>query len=448
MKNSIEREFNFVTLLKFALPTIIMMVVSSLYSIVDSIFVSRIVGVDALSALNIVFPVISIIIALAVMLGTGGSAIIARQLGEKQPDKAKNSFTFIVIVGVVLGAIVMAIGLIFIKPIIYGLGSSELLYAYCYEYLRAFLFFTIPYILQLLFQAFFVTAGKPTLGMVLTITAGVANVILDYVFVAVFDFGVQGAAVATGMGSLIPAVVGILYFSRNAGTLRFVKPSWDSKVLKETCSNGSSEMVTNLAVAVTTFLFNIILMKYLGADGVAAVTIMLYVQFLLTAIFIGFSLGVGPVISYNYGAQNNKQLYKIYGICQKFVLICSVVMYLISTIFASLLITIFTAKGTNVYIIAQHGFKIFSISFLFAGINIFASALFTALSNGKVSAMISFMRTFVFIVISLFVFPKWFSVDGIWMAIPFAEVMTMIVSGWFLIKRREDYGYRKVIRSS
>ena len=443
MKNSIEREFNFATLIKFAFPTIIMMMVSGLYSIVDSIFVSRVVGVNALSAINIVFPIMSIIIALAVMLGSGGSAIIARQVGEKQPDKAKNSFTFIVIVGVVLGGIVMTVGLIFIEPIIYGLGSSELLYDYCYEYLRIILFFSIPYILQLLFQAFFVTAGKPTLGMVLTITAGVANVILDYVFMVVFDFGVQGAAVATGMGSLIPAVVGIFYFSRSARSLHFVKPSWEAIVLKETCSNGSSEMVTNLAVAVTTFLFNIMLMKYLGEDGVAAVTIMFYVQFLLTSIFIGFSLGVGPVISYNYGAQNNEQLYKIYGICQKFVLISSVVMYLISTIFASQLITIFTVKGTNVYTIAQHGFKIFSISFLFAGINIFASALFTALSNGKVSAIISFMRTFVFIVISLFVFPKWFSVDGIWMAIPFAEIMSMILSGWFLIKRRQDYGYSK-----
>lgn len=441
MKNSIEKEFNVITLLQFAFPTIVMMMVSGLYTIVDSIFVSRLVGVNALSALNIVFPVISIMIGLAIMLASGGSAIIARKLGEKQPYEAKKIFTLIVIFGVILGGIVMVVGTIFIEPIIYGLGSSELLYAYCYEYLRIILWFTIPYILQLLFQTFFVTAGKPGLGLALIITAGITNIVLDYVFMGIFNWGVQGAAIATGIGGLIPAVFGVLYFTFNKESLHFVKPSWNTNVLKETCLNGSSEMITNLAVAVTTFLFNIILMKYLGEDGVAAVTIMLYVQFLLTSIFIGFSLGVGPVISYNYGAQNNKQLYQIYKICMKFVLIGSVAMYLISIIFASQLITIFTAEGTAVYAIAEEGFKLFSISFLFAGINIFASALFTALSNGKVSAILSLMRTFVFIVLSLLTFPIWFSVTGIWLAIPFAEIMTIILSAWYLIKRRQDYGY-------
>lgn len=443
MKNNIEKEFNFFTLLQFAFPTIIMMMISSLYTIVDSIFVSRVVGSDALSAINIVFPVISIMIGLAVMLGSGGSAIIARKLGRKQPYEANSNFTFIVIVGVICGGVATVAGILFIKPIIYGLGSSEILYTYCYEYLRIILFFAIPYILQLLFQAFFVTAGKPGLGLTLTITAGIVNVILDYVFMVVFNLGIKGAAIATGIGMLIPSIVGTIYFIRNIASLHFVKPSWDLKVLKESCLNGSSEMVSNLSVAVTTFLFNIILMKYLGEDGVAAVTIMFYIQFLLTAIFMGFSLGVAPVISYNYGAKNKKQLSRIYNICKKFILVFSVLIYLISTIFASQLVTIFTSKGTTVHAIAQHGFKLFSISFLFAGINIFSSAFFTALSNGRVSAIISFMRTFVFIVLSLLVFPNWFSVDGIWIAIPFAEIMTMILSIVFLTREKEYYGFSK-----
>ena len=443
MKNSIEKEFDFLGLLRFAFPTIIMMMVSGLYTIVDSIFVSRIVGVNALSAINIVFPIINIIIGLAVMLASGGSAIIAGKLGKKQPHEAKRDFTFIIIAGVICGAIVTIVGILFIEPIIYGLGSSEILYEYCYEYLKIVLFFAIPYILQLLFQTFFVTAGKPGLGLVLTITAGIVNIILDYVFMVGLNLGVQGAAIATGIGGLIPSIIGIIYFTRSKVSLHFVKPSWDLKVLKESCSNGSSEMVTNLSVAVTTFLFNIILMKYLGEDGVAAVTIMLYVQFLLTSIFMGFSLGVSPVISYNYGARNHKQLYKIYNICKSFILVSSVAMYLMSTIFASELISVFTAKGTAVYEIAQNGFRLFSISFLFAGINIFTSALFTALSDGRISAIISFMRTFVFMVISLLIFPKLFSVDGIWIAIPFAEIMTVILSIIFIIKEKERYGFSK-----
>ena len=441
MKNSIGREFNFLSLIRFALPSIIMMIVMALYTIVDSMFVTHYVNTDALSAINIVFPVINVIIALAIMLATGSSAIIGKKMGDGRKESARENFTFIVIVGVVVGIICVIIGMIFIKPIIYALGASDILFDYCYEYLIILLLFAPISILQLLFQVFMVTAGKPTLGLILTIAAGLVNVLFDYIFIGLMDMGLAGAALGTSCGYLVPAVFGIIFFLQKKGDLYFVRPKFDLKILLESCFNGSSEMVTNLAMGVTTFLFNIIMMKFLGEDGVAAITIILYVNFLMTALYLGFSIGVAPVISFNHGSGNHQQLKRIYKICLVFIWTSSVVIFIISMLLSSNIVSVFSPKGTPVYELAMQGFKLYPVSFLFAGYNMFASAMFTAFSNGKVSAIISFMRTFVFLILGLLILPLLLDVNGVWLAVPVAELFTLVVSTVYIIKGKKQYHY-------
>ena len=440
-ENSLAREFNFSSLLKFALPTIVMMIFTALYTIVDGIFISRFIGTGALSAVNIVFPVINIILAIAIMLATGGSAIIARKMGEGKLKEARENFTLIVVVGFVTGAVICIAGKIFIEPIVNVLGANENILKYCYDYLGTMLVFAPAMVLQLLFQTFFVAAGKPVLGLVLTVIAGVINAVFDYVFIVPMGFGITGAALATSMGYLIPSIVGIIYFMRKKGDLYFAFPKFDIKVIVESCFNGSSEMVTNISSGIITFLFNIIMMKYLGENGVAAITIVLYGQFLLSALYMGFSFGVAPVISYNHGSENIKQLKKIFKICAVFIGASSIIIFITSLVFSKSIVQVFSPIGSEVYEIAIRGYILFALSFIFSGINIFASSMFTAFSNGKVSAIISFLRTFVFIILGIILLPKALGVDGIWLAVPFAEVLTMIISLGYIKNGRKEYHY-------
>lgn len=443
MKNSIARQFTAGSLIKFAIPTIVTMLVLALYSIVDSIFVSNFVGTNGLSAINIVFPVINLILALCIMLGTGGSAIIAAKMGDGREEESRQNFSLIMIVGVILGVIVTIAGLLTIKPLIYALGASDLLYQYCHDYLKVVLLFAPITMIQTLYQVLFVTAGKPIFGLVLTISAGLTNVLLDYVFVGVMGMGISGAAIATGIGQSIPAIVGTVYFFRTKNVMRFQKPKMDIKMLVKSCGNGSSEMVTNLSMGVTTILFNLVMMRYLGEDGVAAVTIILYSQFLMTSLFMGFSMGVAPVISYNYGNGNSSQLARIFRMCMIFIGISSIAVFAIAVLSASGIVSVFSPQGSKVYEIAMSGFALFSTSFIFAGCNIYASAFFTALSNGKISAIISFLRTFVFIVAGLLTMPLFMGVTGVWFAVPIAEALTLIVSIIYLSNQRNVYRYAR-----
>lgn len=441
IQNPLSKDFTMSSLLKFAFPTIVMMIFMGLYTIGDTVVISRFVNTDALSALNIVTPVINIVVGLGTMLATGGSAIVARKMGEGNVECASKDFSFIVLAGAIIGVIVAILGIVFIEPIIFGLGASELLFPYCKSYLFILLIFTPASMLQVLFQSLIVTAGRPTFGMVLSISAGAINVLLDYIFVVILDMGIAGSALGTGIGYLIPTVIGILFFVRSKGTLRFNKPVFDLKVLWQSGSNGFSEMVSQIATAVTTFLFNMIMMKLLGENGVAAITIIIYTQFLLTTLYIGFSMGVAPTISYNYGSKNYNRLKNIFKICMRFVIVVSVVVFAIAMLLGSPLVSIFSAKGTEVYQIARQGFLIFPISFLFCGFNIFASATFTALSNGKVSAIISALRTFVFISAALLILPQFFGVIGIWLAEPLAEFITIFIAFIFIYKNKDTYNY-------
>ncbi|WP_195336133.1 MATE family efflux transporter [Paraclostridium bifermentans] len=443
MENSLAKSFKFSSLIKFTIPSIVMLVFISLYTIVDGVFVSRFVNTDALSAVNIVYPFLNIVIAVAVMLATGGSAVIAKKLGENKSREAKENFTLIVLIGFILGILISLIGFIFSNKILNLLGSTDDLYKYCIDYFSALLVFAPAFIVNLLFQYLTITAGKPKVGLTLTIIGGLTNMILDYIFIVPMNMGISGAAIATGMGNLIPSVLGTIYFMKKKSIIHFVKPRFDLKVILKACSNGSSEMVTNLSTGVTTMLFNLAMMKLLGADGVAAITIVLYGEFLINSAYIGFSSGVAPIISYNYGNDNKSELKKIIKYSIRFILMSSVTLFIIAILFAPNIVGIFSPKGTSVFDIGYKGFSLFSLSFLFTGINIFSSAMFTAFSNGKVSAAVSFLRTFVFIISGILILPRFLGVNGVWLAVPIAEVLSMIISVTFIYRYRNVYGYGK-----
>ncbi|MDY3619218.1 MATE family efflux transporter [Agathobaculum sp.] len=442
MDNALGRRFSARSLLLFALPNIIMMVFLSMYTIVDGIFISRYVGTLALGAVNMSYPLNSLEMAVGIMLASGGSAIIARQLGEGDEAAARRNFSFLILVAVAIGFAFLLFGNLFLDQIIRLLGASAAQFELCKVYTRILLLFAPAFFLQTAFQTLFITAGKPGLGLFATVCGGITNIVLDYVFIGVLGWGIAGAAVATGLGYLVPAVVGLIYFARKRDSaLYFVRAKADWRMLGQACFNGSSEMVTNIANAITTFLFNILFLRYWGEDGVASITIVLYFQFVCTAVFFGFSMGVAPVISYKYGAQDHEQLRHIFKICMGFVLLCSAGSYLLSRIAIGPCLRVFTEADSRVFDITMDGFPIYAVCFLFMGLSIFASAMFTAFSDGKVSAIISFARTLVFLVGMLLVLPPLLGETGIWLSVPAAEVLGVAVSVWYLVRKRSVYQY-------
>lgn len=441
MSNKLDQDYGFRSLLRFALPSIVMMVFMSLYTMVDGFFIARFVGSDALSALNIVFPAISLVLALGIMLSTGGSAVVARRMGEGDEQGACRAFTLLTIVAVVIGLLFTLVGATLSEPITRLLGATDDLVGPGADYLRILLLAGPAYMLQLLFQGFFVTAGKPGLGLTLIVGAGISNMVLDYIFVVPLGMGIRGAALATVTGYLIPAVAGLVFFATHKRGLRFSRPKWELRMLGQACFNGSSEMVTNISSAVINFLFNMFMLRFLGSDGVAAITIVLYAQFLLTALYLGFSMGVAPIISFNYGAENTNRLRRVFRSCVLFTAASSVVVFLLAMVFSGPIVSVFSPVGSVVHDLAVPGFRLFAPSFLFAGVGIFTSALFTAFSDGKVSAFISFLRTFGFILAALLILPNLFGINGVWLAVPVAEVLSAAASVFLLLWGRKKYHY-------
>ena len=443
MSTSISQHFTPWSLLKFAFPSIIMMMFMSLYTIVDGIFVSRFIGSNALSSLNIVYPVASVVIAMGTMLATGGNAVISRYLGEGKKQLAKECLSLFVVVGFLLSIAVTILAHLFPEFISRALGANDLLMADCRTYLTVLMAFAPACMLQTLFQSYLVTAGAPHLGLFLTMIAGVINAVMDYVLIVYFNLGIAGAALATGLGQMIPALAGLVFFLNKKHELHLTKISMHTKELIQACYNGSSEMVTQLSNAIVTFLFNVILMRLAGPHGVAAITILLYGQFLFQAFYLGFAIGISPVVGYQYGAGNRKELKSIYRISFVFAAISSVVMTTAAVSLSTGLVTIFT-KDPETYALAVNGFGIFAFCFLFSGFNITSSGFFTALSNGKVSAIISFCRTLLFTVIALLVLPQFFGVNGAWMAVPVAEFVTLLLSAamhrrYFFAEGEQNY---------
>lgn len=426
MHTTFSQKFNTRSLLKFAAPSIVMMMLMSLYTIVDGIFVSRLVGSNALSSLNIVYPVINIVVAIGTMFATGGNAIISRYLGEKRIKDARNCLSEFVCIGFIFSLVAMILTQFFLTPISYFLGSNEILLQDCNTYLSISMYFAPACMLQSLFQSYFVTSGNSKIGLILSFISGIFNVVFDYVFIAIFHMGVGGAALATGLGQVIPAIVGLYYFTFSKTELKFCAFQFHFSEIWKACYNGSSEMVSQLSNAIMTFLFNIILMRLAGASGVAAITILLYAQFLFNAFYLGLSIGISPIVGFKYGANELKELKHIYKISFVFTAISSILIMIVAVLSSNILVGIFT-KEVETYNLAVVGFKLFSINFLFSGLNIISSGFFTALSNGKVSAIISFCRTLIFTSLSLILLSQFFGLTGAWLAVPVAEALTLIL---------------------
>lgn len=442
MHNKLGQDFTLPRLLRFTAPSALMLMFMALYQMVDGVFVSNFVGENALSALNIAYPVPSVLVAVSVMLSTGGSALVARTMGEGDAARAKQDFSLIVATGVLLGIVFSAVGLAFLPSLVRGLGATDLLYEDCFRYLLPLIVSAPAAVLQMLFQGFLVTAGKPHLSLVLTVIGGAVNLLLDYLFIAELRMGVTGAALGTAAGYLVPALIGLCYFSfARKGTLCLVLPKLRFAALGEACFNGSSEMVTNLAVAVTTLMFNKIMLAYQGENGVAAITIVLYAQFLLTAVFIGFSAGVAPLFSYNYGNKNVVQIQKLFRSSLWVIGVFSAVMFAVAFLFAVPVISVFTRPDSPVFALTVRGFHLFALSYLITGFNIFASSLFTAFSNGRASAFLSFLRTFLFLTLSLLLLPRLLGADGIWLSVPLAELLSLAVAAWLVAANRAYYRY-------
>lgn len=441
MSAGLDKKISLKSIIVFTLPTMSTMVFLSLYTIIDGVFISRYVGANALSATNIVYPVINLVLGTSIMMATGGSAIVAMLLGEKKEKRARSIFTSLTIVVFCMGILISILGNLLIEKIIYIAGSTEELYNDCYDYLSFTLYFVPIAILKTYFDYFLVTAGKPELGLLSGIIGGVTNMVLDYVFIVLLHLGVKGAALATQMGMVIPVLIALSYFSIKKGILYFEKPIFQFRTIIKACANGSSEMVTQISTGITTYLFNIKMLQYIGVDGVGAITIVLYSQFLLTSIILGFSSGIAPLISYNYGKNEKINLKKLvkYGYC--IIIVFCIAVFCLSEVIAPFITMIFTDKTSTLYDITVTGFRIFAISFLFDGINIFSSALFTAFGNGKVSAFISFMRSLGFFVPIILILPLFLNVIGIWLVVPISEICTILISIYCYKIFKKQYGY-------
>lgn len=442
MNQSLDKNITTSVLLKFSFPTIISLIFIGLYTTIDGVFVSQLVGTDALSAINIILPLISVAIALGTMFGTGGSAVIAKKMGEEKTTQARENFSLLVVATFIVGITFSVVCFLFLSPLLKFLGADNTLLPYCWDYVIPTLLFFPFVIFSMLFQSFFIVAGKAHLGLCFSVLGGISNIVLDYILIKLVGLGIMGAAIATGIGYMIPSVIGFCYFIFNKKiSLYLVRPKFDKQVIIRTFTNGSSELVTSLSIGVTTLLLNNILMKTLGSNGVASITIILYAYNLLSSAYIGYSIGIAPIISYNYGKQNTQRLKSIYKISLRAIFITSIITYMISIFTKSSLVSIFTPKGSDVYEIAINGYQLFATCFLFMGFNVFGSAMFTALSNGIVSAILSFLRTLLFVVIMALFLPQVIGENGIWLAIPMAELFGIIVTIFYFKKYKKVYEY-------
>lgn len=436
-----NKEINIKNVLIFTIPTMIRMIFVSMYSIVDGIVISNYVGSLGLSAINIVYPVLNICMALAFMLGTGSNAIIGKKLGEGKREEACSFMTLTMIINVTAIIILTFVFLMYDEKVYALLGADDMLMPYCVEYGTIIVMGGPVWVMQVLFQSYLVTADKPRMGLWLSVASGGLNIVLDLLLVGGFGMGLTGAAIASVAGMLIGGLVPLTVFVKKDSLLHFAKPVWKGKEFLKAMGNGSSEMVTNLASAITTTLFNLQMMALVGEKGVAAISAILYLQFIFVAIFFGFVSGIAPVISYNYGAKNTKNIKKAFSISMKIVVAFSIAMFSIAIATDDFWVWIFASKDETLSQLMLTGFRIIAISVLFTGINVFASGFFTALNNGVVSALISMLRTFILEAGALIILPKYFGLAGVWWALPVAEFIAILVAIFMLIRYKKVYNY-------
>lgn len=442
MRIQLSDHFTYRRLLRFVISPVLMMICTSLYSIVDGFFVSNYVGKTPFAAVNLIMPVCMGLGTIGTMVGTGGSAIVSQVLGEGKREKANKYFSMLVYFAIIISILLSAIGFIFARPIAVLLGATGELLENCVVYSRILFIVLTAFVLQNVFQSFFVTAEKPSLSLKISIIAGVTNVVLDFLFIKVFHWGIAGAAIATGLGQVVGGIVPIIYFAReNDSLLKLTRAGFEGRILLKTFSNGSSEMVTNLSTSLVNILYNFQLMKMAGENGVAAYGIIMYVNFIFMAIFFGYSIGSAPIIGYHYGAANQDELKNLF---RKSVILmggAGVVLTVLAELLTVPLVTVFASYDAELFAMTCHGFRLYSFAFVIMGINVWGSAFFTALGNGAVSAAISFLRTLVFQIVVVIVLPIFLGIDGIWLAIVAAELLALIVTIIFFVVKRERYQY-------
>lgn len=442
MTIQLSDHFTYKKLLRFVFPSIMMMVFTSIYGVVDGLFVSNFVGKISFAAINLVMPFIMVLGGVGFMIGTGGSALVAKTLGEGKQEDANRYFTMMVVLTLFCGAILSTIGILAIGPIARRLGATDEMIGECITYGRIALAFNAAFMLQNVFQSFFVTAEKPKLGLATMVAAGCTNMALDALFIAGFKWGVAGAALATGMSECVGGLLPLLYFlfSKNS-RLKLRKTRIEGIILLKACANGASELMTNISGSLVSMLYNLQLMKFAGENGVAAYGVLMYVQFIFIAVFFGYAIGSAPITGYHYGAGNYSEMKNM---LKKSLLLMSCAgcfMALMAQVLASPLAQLFVGYDAELFDMTRHAFRLFSFSFLLAGLNVFTSSFFTALNNGGISAAISFLRTLVFQMFSVLILPIILGIDGIWLAITVAEAFAFLISLLFIITKRKKYHY-------
>ncbi len=442
MRIQLSEHFDYPKLLRFVLPSVIMMVFTSVYSVVDGLFVSNFVGKTSFAAVNLIMPFLMGIAAVGFMFGTGGSALVAITLGEGRRDQSNRYFSLIVYATIAAGFLLGGIGFFAVRPIAGAMGATGEMLDDCVLYSRILLALQPTYMLQITFQSFFVTAEKPRLGLWVTVAAGLTNIVLDALFVAVFRWGIAGAAAATVMSQVVGGCFPLLYFARkNDSLLRLTRTRFTPGVLLRACANGSSELMTNLSSSVVNTLYNLQLMDLAGEDGVAAYGVLMYVNFIFNAIFFGYAIGSAPVIGYQYGAGRTGELRNLFLKSLSITAVCALCLTALAEVLAQPLSTLFVGYDPALAAMTCHGFRLYALAFLLCGFNVFGSAFFTALGNGGVSAAISFLRTLVFQVAAILLLPRLLALDGVWLAIVAAESASLVVTSSFLFRYRKRYEY-------
>lgn len=442
MQIQLSEHFTYKKLLRFVLPSIVMMIFTSIYGVVDGLFVSNYVGKTAFAAVNLIMPFLMAISALGFMIGTGGSAIVAKTLGEGKKKQANEYFSMLVYLTLIGGIVLSALGILFSPRIARGLGADGVLLTNCVLYARITLLSMPAFMLQNVFQSFFVTAEKPKLGLGIIVIAGVTNMVLDFLLVGVFQIGLAGAAFATVTSECIGGLFPILYFARkNSSLLKLGRTHFNGKIFLCACGNGSSELMTNLSSSIVNSLYNIQLMNLAGENGVAAFGTIMYVNFIFIAIFLGYSIGSAPLVSYHYGADNHDELKNLFGKSLRLIGIWGLMLFILAQLIARPLAAIFVGYDADLFSMTQNGFRIYCIAYLINGFNIYGSSFFTALNNGLISAAISFLRTLVFQLAAVLLLPLLLGINGIWSAVAVAELLTLGLTVTFFVRNRKKYHY-------
>lgn len=442
MTIQLSDHFTYGKILKFCLSPMIMMVFTSIYGVVDGLFVSNFVGKVSLAAINLVMPFIMILGGIGFMIGTGGSAWVSKTLGEGKREDANRYFTMMIEFTAICGVLASILGAVFMRPISILLGATPDMLEGCVVYGRLSMLSLAAFMLQNVFHTFFTTAEKPKLGLFVTVAAGIANMVLDALFIVVFHWGIAGAALGTAVSEFVGGLLPFLYFARkNDSLLKLTRTKLEWKVLLKACSNGASELMSSISGSLVSMVYNIQLLRFAGENGVAAYGVLMYIQFIFVAIFIGYTIGTAPVVGYHYGAGNKKELNNMLKKSMVLMGGAGVLMMVSAVLLAGVLSQIFVGYDAELFEMTKHAFQVFSMSFVLAGVNIFTSSFFTALNNGAVSAAISFLRTLVFQMLSVLILPLILELDGIWWAITVAEVCAFVISMIFLFAKRKRYGY-------